>query len=216
MKKAIAVFDMDGTILNTLEDLKDSLNYCLSASGFPERSLEEVRRFVGNGIHKLIERGVPAGSDEAVTERVYTLFNEYYPAHCAIHTAPYPGIPELLKTLKKGGWKIAVVSNKADYAVQPLCKQYFGDVFDYAVGEKPGVRKKPAPDAVEEVLRVLQEPRSAAVYIGDSEVDVATAAAAGIPCIAVDWGFRTPEELRAAGADRIVSDCEALLHALEE
>ena len=216
MKKAIAVFDMDGTILNTLEDLKDSLNYCLSASGFPERSLEEVRRFVGNGIRKLIERGVPAGSDEAVIERVYTLFNEYYPAHCAIHTAPYPGIPELLKTLKKGGWKIAVVSNKADYAVQPLCKQYFGDIFDYAVGEKPGVRKKPAPDAVEEVLRVLQEPRSAAVYIGDSEVDVATAAAAGIPCIAVDWGFRTPEELRAAGADRIVSDCEALLHALKE
>ena len=211
MNDALAVFDLDGTILDTLEDLRDSLNYALGAWGCPPRTTEEVRRFVGNGIRKLVERGVPADAGPALTERVYETFVPYYQAHCSIKTAPYPGIPELIARLRAQGVRCAVVSNKADPAVQALCSRYFPGCFDLAVGERPGIRRKPAPDSVNAVLAALDTPRERAVYIGDSEVDLATARNAGLDCILVEWGFRDRAFLQAQGGTVFVSSPEELL-----
>lgn len=152
----LIIFDLDGTLLNTLKDLKDSLNYALEKSGYPTRSLEEVRSFVGNGIRKLMERGVPKGTPIPDIDTVHKDFTEHYAVHCADKTRPYDGIPELLHTLRAAGCKTAVVSNKADYAVQELCRQYFDGLFDFAVGERKNIVKKPAPDSIYEVLRRLQ------------------------------------------------------------
>lgn len=214
MNYKLAIFDLDGTILNTLDDLADSLNHALTSVGLPARTLDEVRRFVGNGIRKLVERSVPDGCDGALTDRVFECFKAYYKDHCAIKTAPYEGIPTLLRTLKGEGMKLAVVSNKADFAVRSLCADYFDGSFDYAVGERAGIRRKPAPDSVNEVIAHFAVERSAVVYIGDSEVDVETARNAAIDCIAVDWGFRDAALLRECGAERIVSDAEALKRCL--
>ena len=214
MKYQLAIFDMDGTVLDTLEDLKNALNVVLTEAGFPERSLEEVRHFVGNGIHKLIERGVPKGTDPAVTERVFDAFNRYYALHCSEQTRPYDGITELIAALRRAGLKTALLSNKSDYAVQSLCEQYFDGLFDIALGVKEGLQKKPSPDGVERILKQLQIEKGETVYIGDSEVDVATAANAGIDCIAVEWGFRTKEEILAANAKTIVSTNEELKDAV--
>lgn len=214
MHYQLAIFDMDGTVLDTLEDLKNALNVVLEDAGFPERSLEEVRHFVGNGIRKLIERGVPAGTDPAVTERVFDAFNRYYALHCAEQTRPYDGITELIVALRKAGLKTALLSNKSDYAVQSLCQQYFDGLFDIALGVKEGLQKKPSPDGVERICRQLKVGKPETVYIGDSEVDVATAANAGIDCIAVEWGFRTREEILAANAQTIVSTNEELFSAI--
>ena len=200
MKYTLAIFDLDGTILNTLEDLTDSLNVALEKSGYPKRSIEEVRRFVGNGIWKLMERGVPSETEKKAVEQVHRDFTEYYKNHCADKTRPYHGIMELLWTIRKAGCKTAVVSNKADYGVQELCRQYFDGLFDVAVGEREGILKKPAPDSVNEVLKCLQAKKEETVYIGDSEVDIETAANAGIDHIIVEWGFREPEFLKERGA----------------
>ncbi|MDD6037374.1 MAG: HAD-IA family hydrolase, partial [bacterium] len=210
MKYQLVIFDMDGTILYTLKDLELALNHSLEQTGYPGRTLEEVRRFVGNGIRKLIERSVPDTTSPDEVDRILAVFNEYYAKHCSDHTEVYDGILPLLRNLRAKGIKTAVVSNKADYGVQELCGQYFDGLFDYAVGEREGVRKKPAPDSVNEVLSFLQIAREAAVYVGDSEVDVRTARNAGLDCIAVDWGFRDREVLEAEGATVIVSDCAAL------
>ena len=210
MKYTLAIFDLDGTILNTLEDLADSLNAALEQSGYPGRTLEEVRCFVGNGIRKLIERGVPEGTDETAVSQVHKDFTEYYKVHCADKTRPYEGILDLLTGLKKAGCKLAVVSNKADYGVQELCRRYFDGMFDIAVGEREGVLKKPAPDSVNEVLRRLRVRREDAVYIGDSEVDIETAANAGMDHIIVDWGFRKAEFLKKRGAKVMVSRPEEI------
>lgn len=210
MSYQLAIFDLDGTVLNTLDDLADSMNYALSAFGFPERTVDEIRRFVGNGIRKLVERALPDGCDEETVGRVFECFKAYYKDHCAIKTAPYDGILPLLADLKRSGMKLAVLSNKADFAVQSLCKRYFDGMFDLAVGERAGVRRKPAPDAVEEVLARLHTEPSCALYIGDSEVDVETAKNAAIDCVAVDWGFRDRASLSACGAEKIVSTPEAL------
>ena len=153
MKYQLAIFDLDGTILDTLEDLTISLNVALEQSGYPKRSIEEVRRFVGNGIRKLMERGVPEGTPVSEIDRVHERFTVHYQAHCADHTKPYTGIPELLHALRETGIRTAVVSNKADYAVQELCEQYFPGLFDVVVGERTGIARKPAPDSVQEVLR---------------------------------------------------------------
>ena len=209
-----AIFDLDGTILYTLVDLKNSMNFTLKKFGFPERTLDEVRRFVGNGIRNLIIRAAPKGTDEKTIDEMFEVFNEHYAVHCNDNTKSYDGIDELLKKLKEQKVKTAVVSNKADYAVQTLVKKYFDGLFDYAVGEKQGVRKKPCPDSVNEVLRVLDTPKEAAVYIGDSEVDVATAKNAQMDCIAVDWGFRDREVLINSGATLIVSDAAALYNEI--
>ena len=214
MKHSLAIFDLDGTILYTLVDLKNSMNFTLKKFGFPERTLDEVRRFVGNGIRNLIIRAAPKGTDEKTIDEMFEVFNEHYAVYCNDNTKSYDGIDELLKKLKEQKVKTAVVSNKADYAVQTLVKKYFDGLFDYAVGEKQGVRKKPCPDSVNEVLRVLDTPKEAAVYLGDSEVDVATAKNAQMDCIAVDWGFRDREVLINSGATLIVSDAAALYNEI--
>lgn len=206
----LIVFDMDGTILDTLEDLKNSLNFALTANGLPERTLEEVRRFVGNGIGKLIERGVP---DDATPEQiagVKAAFYPHYTLHCNDHTRPYDGIPQTITALRRAGYMTAVVSNKADFAVQDLCRIWFDGLFDAAVGEKEGLRRKPAPDSVFEVCRQLKVSVSEAIYIGDSEVDLQTARNADMAVISVSWGFRDEGFLQECGADRIVSTTEEL------
>lgn len=202
----LAVFDMDGTILDTLEDLKNSLNYALLQNGMPIRTLDEVRRFVGNGIGKLIERGVPDGCSVADRMKVQETFFPHYAAHCNDYTRPYDGVIDVIKALRKVGYLTAVVSNKADFAVQDLCKIWFDGLFDAAVGEREGLRRKPAPDSVFEVCRILNVSVEDAVYIGDSEVDFQTARNAGMDVISVDWGFRDADFLRSIGATRIVSE----------
>ncbi len=211
MKYQLAIFDLDGTLLDTLEDLTDSTNYIMRQFGYPERTLSEVRSFVGNGIRKLLERSAPSGTSSEEIDRMFEQFKEHYGVHCADKTKPYDGIMELLGTLKKQSVKLAVVSNKADYAVKSLCEQYFPDYFDEAVGERFGIARKPAPDTVNEVLKNLQLEKSQAVYIGDSEVDVQTARNAELDCIAVDWGFRDASVLKKAGAETIVSTPAKLL-----
>lgn len=215
MKYTIAIFDLDGTILNTLEDLADSTNYALKTCGYPERTMDEVRQFVGNGIRKLMERAVPEETPVEEIDRVHETFTAHYKVHCADKTRPYDGIMELLQNLKKDGCKLAVVSNKADYGVQELCKQYFDGIFDFAVGEREGIRKKPAPDSVNEVLKTLGCSRDRAVYIGDSDVDIQTAANAQMDHIIVEWGFRDVPFLIAKGAKVLVEKPEEILEIVE-
>lgn len=215
MKYMIAIFDLDGTILNTLEDLADSTNYALKTCGYQERTMDEVRQFVGNGIRKLMERAVPEGTPVEEIDRVHETFTAHYKVHCADKTRPYDGIMELLQNLKKDGCKLAVVSNKADYGVQELCKQYFDGVFDFAVGEREGIRKKPAPDSVNEVLKTLGCSRDRAVYIGDSDVDIQTAANAQMDHIIVEWGFRDIPFLISKGAKVLVEKPEEILEIVE-
>lgn len=205
MKYDLVIFDLDGTILDTLEDLCDSVNYALGRLGFPQRTLSEVRNFVGNGIRKLIERALPAGSDEKCVEEMLAIHREYYGVHCADKTKPYEGIKEMLKELKARGVKLAVISNKPDYAVKILCEDYFPDVFDAAYGFREGIERKPDPAAVTALLEELCVPREKAVYVGDSEVDVKTAQNAGLDMIIVDWGFRDREFLIENGAVNLVS-----------
>lgn len=205
MKYELVLFDLDGTLLNTLEDLADSMNAVLRQSGYPERSLAEIRNFVGNGIKKLVKRSAPEDTKAEEIVRMYETFLPYYKEHCADKTKPYEGIQELLAKLRDNGIKLAVVSNKADAAVKELCEQYFPDFFKEAVGERAGIARKPAPDTIYEVLRNLNIEKEKAVYIGDSEVDVQTANNAGLDCIAVSWGFRDEPVLKAAGAETIVS-----------
>lgn len=206
----LTVFDMDGTILDTLEDLKNSLNYALEQNGMPTRTLDEVRRFVGNGIGKLIERGVPEGCSDADRMKVQETFFPHYAAHCNDNTRPYAGVIDVIAALRGAGYLTAVVSNKADFAVQDLCKIWFDGLFDAAVGEREGLQRKPAPDSVFEVCRLLNVAVEDAVYIGDSEVDLQTARNAKMDVISVDWGFRDAEFLRSIGADKIVSSSAEL------
>ncbi len=200
----LVIFDLDGTILDTLEDLKCSLNATLKKNKLPERSFEEVRRFVGNGIGMLIRRAVPSGADEETIRQVHADFTAHYKVHSTDHTHPYDGITELFAKLRDAGRKIAVVSNKADYAVQDLCEHYFPGLIDIAVGEKEGVRRKPEPDSVNEVIRLSDVSKESVVYIGDSEVDIQTAKNAGIDAIIVEWGFRDRDYLIEQGASMLV------------
>lgn len=205
MKYELAIFDLDGTILNTLDDLTDSLNHVLAEHGFPQHTADEVRMMVGNGIFTLITRALPDKTEQTTVETVYNDFNKYYKLHSADKTKPYEGIIEMLEQLKSSGVKLAVVSNKADYAVQDLCDKYFCGIFDAVAGEKAGVPKKPAPDAVNNILVKLGIERKKSVYIGDSDVDLQTAENSEMDCIAVNWGFREEKLLREKGADCIVS-----------
>ena len=194
MKTAI-LFDLDGTLLDTLGDLHASTNAVLRQFGYPERTIDEVRRFVGNGARVLIQQAVPAGEDHRVDE-VLSAFQTYYAAHCDILTRPYPGIPALLSALGEK-YPLAVVSNKPDRAVKELAKIYFPAL--YARGESTDCPRKPAPDMVRMAIQALGAENC--IYVGDSEVDVMTAKNAGVPCIAVTWGFRDVETLRTAGAE---------------
>ena len=200
----LIIFDLDGTILDTLEDLKCSLNAALKKNKLPERSFEEVRRFVGNGIGMLIRRAVPSDANDNTIRQVHADFTTHYKVHSTDHTRPYDGITALMEQLHAAGRKIAVISNKADYAVQDLCQHYFPDLIDIAVGEKEGVRRKPEPDSVNEVIRLLSIPKKSVVYIGDSEVDIQTAKNAGIDAVIVEWGFRDRDFLIEQGASVLV------------
>lgn len=211
-----AVFDLDGTLLDSLCDLHLSINAVLAAHDMPTHSLDDVRRFVGNGIRKLVERAVPAGTDDAQRDAVYEDFCAHYAAHCEDHTGPYAGIPELLAHLRAAGVRLAVVSNKGDFAVQELVSRQFPDTFDAILGENEaaGIRKKPAPDMVEAALARMGASRDGLVYIGDSEVDVQTAANEGCPCVSCTWGFRSVDELLAAGATTFVDTPDELERVL--
>lgn len=213
MKKTV-IFDLDGTLLNTLSDLHNSTNFALRSEGLPERSLDEVRNFVGNGIRKLIERAVPDCCTPEVIERTFESFKAHYSAHCMESTAPYPGIESLLRTLKSRGYALGVVSNKADAPAKALVAHYFPGMFDSVVGERENVRKKPAPDAVLETLRALGSDMADAVYVGDSDVDFHTAQNAGCRCILVSWGFKTRAFLDGLGGTA-VDDTEQLLALID-
>lgn len=205
------IFDLDGTLLNTLEDLKDGVNYVLALRGYPERSLEEIRQFVGNGIGKLIERAVPDGVTEKEREEMLKEFRTYYTEHCRIKTAPYSGIMELLKSLKEHNVKMAIVSNKNDAAVKDLARYYFSEYITVAIGECEGVRKKPSPDSVFKAVNLLGAEKEQAVYVGDSDVDRATAANAGMACVSVTWGFREEELLKSLEPEYLIHKPEELI-----
>lgn len=196
------IFDLDGTLLNTLDDLAASTNHALRSMGMPERTIEEVRRFVGNGVRKLIERAVPEGSSPVVVDEALSRFRQHYLEHNLDTTRPYDGIEEMLKRLKARGCRLAIVSNKFYAATQELARHFFPDTIEVAIGEHEaeGIRRKPAPDTVEEALRQLGVGKEGAVYVGDSDVDVLTARNSGLPCISVLWGFRTKEFLVQHGA----------------
>ena len=213
MKKySIYVFDLDGTLLDTLGDLAASVNYALRTHGMPEHSIEDVRCFVGNGVRKLMERAVPDGPDNPQFEAVFSIFRAYYMEHAQDTTRPYEGIPETLAALKAQGCRLAVVSNKMRKATEGLCRHFFPDTIEVAIGEDEaaGIRKKPAPDTVFEALRILGD-KGDAVYVGDSDVDIHTAHNAGIPCISVLWGFRDKDFLLQHGAKTFISAPSELL-----
>ena len=214
MKYDLAIFDLDGTILDTLEDLALSMNHALKSCGYPQRTCREIRQFLGNGVVNLAERCLPENAGIQERDRLVDTFNEYYALHCDDHTGPYEGIRDLLQALGEKGMKTAVVSNKPDYGVQILCSRHFDGLFHCITGVKEGIRRKPAPDSVLEVLRQLRVEKNRAVYIGDSEVDLETAANAEMDCISVDWGFRDRQFLVKAGAEVIASDAAELRQLL--
>lgn len=214
MVKAV-IFDLDGTLLNTLADLAASTNYALDHYGYPQRTIDEVRRFVGNGVAKLIERAVPAGTSEEDTQRVLSCFKRHYLEHSLDTTVPYDGIMDMLSALKKKGIATAIVSNKLDAGVRELHEHFFKGLVDTAVGESSERRAKPAPDMVNEAMRRLGIDTESAVYVGDSEVDIMTARNAGMRCISVSWGFKTREFLVENGATSIADTAQELLDMLD-
>lgn len=205
------IFDLDGTLLDTLDDLAASTNHALRTAGMPERSKDEVRRFVGNGVKKLMERAVPGGETNPRFAETYEEFRRHYLEHGLDHTRPYPGIEDMLRELKRMGKNVAIVSNKFHAATKELARHFFPDTVEVAVGESEGIRRKPAPDTVMEALRMLGASKDGAVYVGDSDVDIMTAANCGIPCISVLWGFRDKDFLIAHGGTTFISEPAALL-----
>lgn len=210
MKTGI-LFDLDGTLLNTLEDLADSVNYTLRKFGCPERSLSEIRSFVGNGAKRLVELSLPGTENDPDLEVALAAFKSYYGDHAQIKTCPYDGIPELLTELRRT-YPVAIVSNKPDAAVKLLCKDYFGDV--YALGEAAGCPRKPAPDMLYNAMAAIGVEKG--IYVGDSDVDVITAGNAGLPCLSVLWGFQNREQIEKAGGSRFCDDPALLIESIEE
>lgn len=204
------LFDLDGTLLDTLTDLALSVNYALSVQKLPPRTTEEIRAFVGNGAQNLITRAAPEHTDQDILSKLLSLFNEHYKTHATDHTAPYAGILPLLYALQKEGFLMAVVSNKPAYATEDLCRNFFKGPISLAVGQSENLAKKPAPDMLHHAMKLLERRAENCIYVGDSEVDVKSAQNAGIPAILVDWGFRTKEQLQKAGAHHIVSSPEEL------
>mgnify|MGYP000230696720 FL=1 len=209
----MVIFDLDGTLLDTLDDLCNSVNYSLRTNNFPERSLAEVRTFVGNGIRLLIERSVPEGTSKELIDKTFECFKTYYAVHCNDKTKTYPGVMDMLKELKKNGYKIAVLSNKAQYAVTKLCNIYFNNLLDDAVGARENA-KKPSPDALYICAENNNINLNNVIYVGDSDVDVATANNAGVRGIAVTWGFRSRELLIKCGAENLADNTDELLQIL--
>jgi phosphoglycolate phosphatase len=213
-KNDTIIFDLDGTLLNTLEDLTDSVNDTLARHSYPPRTIAEVKNFIGNGVGRLIELSVPAGTDERECRNCLVEFRRHYAANMMNKTKTYDGIPELLRTLAEENYRIAVVSNKFDAAVKELCGFYFGEYIKAAIGESENVLKKPAPDSVLKALEELGSTAGQAVYVGDSEVDAETAGNAGIPFIGVTWGFRDRAVLEQNGAESIINQPGELLDLL--
>ena len=201
------IFDLDGTLLDTLDDLAAAVNHALHAYGMPEHSRDDIRRFVGNGVRLLMIRAIPDGEHNPRFEEVFSTFRDYYLQHSMDRTRPYDGIPEMLTALKSRGCRLAVVSNKFYAATNELCRHFFPHTIEVAVGEHEaeGIRKKPAPDTVIEALSQLGVDAHNAVYVGDSEVDLQTARNAGLPCISVLWGFRDKDFLLANGATTFIT-----------
>ncbi|MBQ9148351.1 MAG: HAD-IA family hydrolase [Oscillospiraceae bacterium] len=207
MKTGI-LWDLDGTLLDTLQDLRSGVNHAMAQFGYPARTLEEVRRFVGNGARRLLEQSAPAGAD---VDAIVKVFHAYYDVNCIGETRPYPGIPEALAELGEK-YPMAIVSNKPHSAVTPLCDKYFSGM--YARGEQPGCPRKPAPDMVYAAMKELGV--ETCVYVGDSEVDVLTAQNAGVPCLTVLWGFRDREDLEKVGATHFCEKPEDLPRTIAE
>lgn len=212
------IFDLDGTLLDTLGDLAASVNYALRTHGLPEHSIDDVRQFVGNGVRRLMERAVPDGADNPLFEEAFATFRQYYMEHSLDTTRPYEGIPETLAALKARDCRLAVVSNKMMAATQSLCRHFFPDTIEVAIGEHEaeGIRKKPAPDTVIAALKALGVGKEDAVYVGDSDVDIQTARNSGIPCISVLWGFREKDFLQQHGAETFISTPSELLSNKKE
>ena len=217
MNKNILIFDLDGTLLNTIEDLANSTNYALNTLGYPQKTVEQVRNYVGNGVAKLIERAIPNGRANRDFEQCLEIFKENYSKNMYNKTAHYDGIIEMLKQLRINGYKVAVVSNKFDAAVKELCKKYFPDMIDVAIGENEagGIKKKPAPDTVSKALKELNGKTSDAIYLGDSEVDIQTAQNSNMPCISVTWGFKDKDFLIQHGAKILVNTPHEIIEYLE-
>ena len=207
------IFDLDGPLLDTLTDLAASTNYALRTHGMPEHTIDEVRRFVGNGVRKLMERAVPDGTDNPLFDEAFATFRQHYMEHSLDTTRPYEGIPDMLAALKAKGCHLAVVSNKMMAATQELCRHFFPETIEVAIGENEaeGIRKKPAPDTVIAALRQLGVGEEGAVYVGDSDVDIATARNSNLPCISVLWGFRDRDFLLQHGASTLISAPKELL-----
>lgn len=205
------IFDMDGTVLNTLEDLADAVNAMLRHEGLGEISVDQVRRSVGNGVAVLMEKTLPGGRAYPRYDEATAFYRAYYESHCRIKTAPYPGILPLLDELKGRGIALAVVSNKQDAAVKPLSRAFFGDRMAVSMGEAPGLRRKPYPDMVWAAIEQLGKGREECLYVGDSEVDVATAQNAGLDCCSVTWGFRDRALLESLHPSFLIDRPEELL-----
>lgn len=212
LTKRYAIFDLDGTLLDTLDDLTDSMNYMLGKHNFPLRTRDEVRNFVGNGVRKLVERAVPNDykEDDEFIDKFYNDFSLYYNSHSDIKTSPYPGTLDMLDKLLENGFDIAIVSNKIDSAVKDLSMKFFGERIKAAIGEKPSIRHKPEPDMVFMAMEKMDADKGNSIYIGDSEVDIQTAKNSGIPCISVLWGFKDRKFLEMSGASILVDSMESL------
>lgn len=216
MNKKCVIFDLDGTLLYTLEDLKNSVNFALEKNSFPTRTLNEVREFVGNGIESLMRSASPEGISEEAFYKCFCDFKEHYKIHSEDNTKEYDGITDVLKALKANGFLLAVVSNKADFAVNTLCKKYFPGLLDCAIGERDGIKRKPCPDSVNEVLKEFAVDKEKCFYVGDSDVDVKTANNAGVRCIACTWGFRSKVVLERENPEYIIDSPKEILEVVKE
>ena len=215
MKYNTYIFDLDGTLLDTLQDLANAVNHAMRRMGYPERTVDEVRRFIGNGIRMLIKRAAPQDISSDDYDKTLAIFMAYYLEHIADYTKPYDGIIDVINTLKQKGCKVAVVSNKADEAAKKVVKDFFGDIFDLVVGKMDRFPSMPAPYSVLYVIETLGADKSKCVYSGDSEVDVQTAHNAGLPCVGVTWGNRDVSELIAAGAEYIAEKPSEIIEKTE-
>lgn len=211
MKYKTLIFDLDGTLLNTLLDLASSVNYAMRECGFCERTTDEVRRFIGNGVEVLIRRAVPEGTSEEEYKKALDVFKTHYKQNSRNKTAPYDGICELLQKLKEDGYNLAIVSNKVDFAVKDLRDEFFNGLIDVAIGDSDATRTKPEPDMVYKAIEELGADIESCIYIGDTDVDIETAKNSGMDCISVSWGFRTRKELEEYGATMIADCAEDIL-----
>lgn len=215
MKYTTIVFDCDGTLLDTLTDLRNAVNYVLRAHDLPERSVPEVKAALGNGVAHLMRQSLPDSISDAEFNTFLDEFKAYYGEHLQDYTAPYPGMLDVLDTLRAKGYKLAIVSNKIQEGITPLNKEYFGDRLPVAIGERPGLQRKPAPDMVLQALKELDSTQSESIYIGDSEVDVATASNSGLLCIGVTWGFRDEQLHKDLGVTHIARKAEDIVTIIE-